>query len=73
MNCEFANEIMFFVLSLTNQSPTPIEDQESVKLERKFDLYKKELTVNLRCFNMDYVQLNDITNLINNMNEMVRL
>ena len=75
MNTDFAAEILHQVLLMTNQRKEsiqdPTENQQSEKMEEQLGMNTKEIIINLRCFNMDFVTIQAITDLINNMNEVI--
>ena len=75
MNTDFAAEILHQVLLMTNERKEsiqdPTENQQSEKMEEQLGMNTKEIIINLRCFNMDFVTIQAITDLINNMNEVI--
>ena len=75
MNTDFAAEILHQVLLMTNERKEsiqdPTENQQSEKMDEQLGMNTKEIIINLRCFNMDFVTIQAITDLINNMNEVI--
>ena len=60
------------VLHMTDKrKEEPSASGSELGLEQKLELNTKEIIINLRSFNMDHVSLQDITDLINSMNEVV--